>query len=127
LAAASGYKDAVQNRNKISAQMMPAQIAEAQKRSAEWLKMANATPMQATQGRVRLKMDGGTFVVPVQINGTMTLDFVIDSGAADVSVPADVVSTLIRAGSKSRILLGRIRTFWLMARQRNLQLSRSEH
>jgi hypothetical protein len=42
-------------------------------------------------------MDGGTFVVPVQINGTMTPDFVIDSGATDVSVPADVVSTLMRA------------------------------
>jgi Trypsin/gag-polyprotein putative aspartyl protease len=48
---------------------------------------------------VPLKMDGGIFVVPVQINGTMTLDFVIDSGAADVSVPADVVSTLMRAGT----------------------------
>jgi predicted aspartyl protease len=35
-------------------------------------------------------MDGGIFVVPVQINGTMTLDFVTDSGASDVSVPADV-------------------------------------
>jgi clan AA aspartic protease (TIGR02281 family) len=54
---------------------------------------------QATQGRVPLRMDSGTFVVPVQINGIMTLDFVIDSGAADVSVPADVVSTLIRAGA----------------------------
>jgi clan AA aspartic protease (TIGR02281 family) len=48
---------------------------------------------------VPLKMDGGTFVVPVQINGTMTLDFVIDSGATDVSVPADVVSTLMRVGA----------------------------
>jgi clan AA aspartic protease (TIGR02281 family) len=80
--------------------MTPAQIAEAQKRSAEWRpKMANAAPKQATQGRVPLKMDGGTFIVPVQINGAMTLDFVIDSGASDVSVPADVVSTLMRAGA----------------------------
>jgi clan AA aspartic protease (TIGR02281 family) len=52
-----------------------------------------------TRSGVPLKMDGGIFVVPVQINGTMTLDFVIDSGAADVSVPADVVSTLRRAGT----------------------------
>jgi clan AA aspartic protease (TIGR02281 family) len=65
---------------------------------AQWL-TTNAAPKQATQGRVPLKMDGGTFVVPVQINGTMTLDFVIDSGAADVSVPADVVSTLMRVGA----------------------------
>jgi uncharacterized protein len=98
LAAARGHKDAAQNRNKISAQMTPAQMAEAQKLGREWLQKINA-PMRAAQGRVPLKMDGGTFVVPVQINGTMTLDFVIDSGAADVSMPADVVSTLIRAGT----------------------------
>ena len=42
---------------------------------------------------------GGTFVVPVQINGAITLDFTIDSGAADVSVPADVFSTLTRTGT----------------------------
>ena len=45
---------------------------------------------------VQLKNDGGIFVVPVEINGAITLDFIVDSGASDVSVPADVVSTLIR-------------------------------
>ena len=56
--------------------------------------------------RVPLKRDGGTFVVPVLINGAISLDFVIDSGAADVSIPSDVFSTLIRAGTveKSDIL-----------------------
>lgn len=43
-----------------------------------------------------LKKEGGTFVVPVQINGAITLDFTVDSGASDVSVPADVYLTLIR-------------------------------
>ena len=43
--------------------------------------------------------DGGTFRVPVTINGQLTLNFVIDSGAADVSVPADVVMTLLRTGT----------------------------
>jgi hypothetical protein len=43
--------------------------------------------------------DGGTFRVPVTINGQLTLKFVIDSGAADVSVPADVVMTLLRTGT----------------------------
>jgi hypothetical protein len=37
--------------------------------------------------------EGGTFRVPVTINDELTLKFVIDSGAADVSVPADVVMT----------------------------------
>ena len=38
-------------------------------------------------------------MVPVLINGAITLNFVIDSGATDVSVPADVVMTLIRTGT----------------------------
>jgi clan AA aspartic protease (TIGR02281 family) len=50
---------------------------------------------------VPLKQRGGTFVVPVTINGTIQLAFTIDSGAADVSIPADVVITLIRAGTIS--------------------------
>jgi tetratricopeptide (TPR) repeat protein/predicted aspartyl protease len=48
---------------------------------------------------VPMVQDGGTFVVPVRINDQITLKFVIDSGASDVSVPADVVMTLIRTGT----------------------------
>ena len=48
---------------------------------------------------VSLKKTGGTFVVPVQINGAITLDFTVDSGASDVSIPADVFSTLARTGT----------------------------
>jgi len=71
------------------------------------LKPAVAMPGNAVQppfgasnpsGRmeVPLSLEGGVLTVPVEINGAITLDFVIDSGAADVNVPADVVSTLIR-------------------------------
>ena len=45
---------------------------------------------------VPLKQEGGIFVVPVEINGAITLEFAVDSGAADVSVPVDVFSTLRR-------------------------------
>jgi clan AA aspartic protease (TIGR02281 family) len=48
---------------------------------------------------VALKEEGGTFVVPVQINGAITLDFTVDSGAADVQIPLDVFRTLVRAGT----------------------------
>jgi predicted aspartyl protease len=48
---------------------------------------------------VPLQKDGGTYVVPVLINGVFTLPFVVDSGAADVSIPADVVLTLFRTGT----------------------------
>ena len=56
-------------------------------------------PSNTTRIEIPLKSLGGTFVVPVFINGAITLNFVVDSGAADVAVPADVVGTLIRAGT----------------------------
>jgi clan AA aspartic protease (TIGR02281 family) len=50
-------------------------------------------PSDTTRTEVPLKSVGGTFVVPVFINGAITLNFVVDSGAADV------VGTLTRAGT----------------------------
>jgi clan AA aspartic protease (TIGR02281 family) len=54
-----------------------------------------------SRAEVPSKKDGGTFVVPVQINGALTLDFTIDSGAAVVTLPSDVFSTLRRTGTIS--------------------------
>jgi clan AA aspartic protease (TIGR02281 family) len=48
---------------------------------------------------VQMVHDGGTFKVPVTINGQLTLDFIVDSGAADVSIPMDVFLTLSRTGT----------------------------
>jgi hypothetical protein len=48
---------------------------------------------------IQLTTRGGTFSIPVQLNNTVTLNFVLDTGAADVAVPADVVSTLLRSGT----------------------------
>jgi hypothetical protein len=48
---------------------------------------------------VSLQRQDGIYVVPVRINDTITLDFIVDSGAADVIIPADVVRTLIRTGA----------------------------
>lgn len=48
---------------------------------------------------VEMVEDGGTLAVPVTINGQLTLKFVVDSGASDVAVPADVAMTLIRTGT----------------------------
>jgi predicted aspartyl protease len=50
---------------------------------------------------VPMKQQGGTFVVPVLINKALTLDFTVDSAASDVSIPADVVMTLVRTGTVS--------------------------
>ena len=43
--------------------------------------------------------NGGTFVVPIVINGALKLDFIFDSGASDVSISPDVALTLIRTGT----------------------------
>ena len=48
---------------------------------------------------IPLKSEGGTFLVPVVINDQITLKFTLDSGATDVSIPADVFSTLVRTGT----------------------------
>ncbi|HEV7733633.1 MAG TPA: retropepsin-like aspartic protease [Candidatus Binatia bacterium] len=50
-------------------------------------------------GEAPLTKKGGVYTVPVRINGAITLGFVVDSGAAEVNVPADVALTLIRAGT----------------------------
>jgi clan AA aspartic protease (TIGR02281 family) len=46
-----------------------------------------------------LQEQGGVQSVPVTINDTLTLDFMVDSGAAVVSIPADVVQVLARIGT----------------------------
>ena len=48
---------------------------------------------------VPLKEDSGLFVVSVEINGAITLDFAVDSGAGNVTIPADVYYTLVRTGT----------------------------
>jgi hypothetical protein len=55
----------------------------------------------AVESGIRVKMiqSGGVYHVPVLINDALKLDFVVDSGASDVTIPADVVLTLIRTGT----------------------------
>ena len=50
---------------------------------------------------IPLIRERGTFVVPVVINDKIRLNFTIDSGATDVSIPANVFFMLTRAGTIS--------------------------
>jgi gag-polyprotein putative aspartyl protease len=63
--------------------------------------LAVVVPHTAYPDVIPLKSEGGTFVVPVLINDKLTLDFTLDSGAADVSIPLDVFSTLERTRTVS--------------------------
>lgn len=56
----------------------------------------------ALHSEVKVARDNGGFDVPATLNGAVTVNFLIDSGASDVSIPADVVLTLLRSGTVSR-------------------------
>jgi clan AA aspartic protease (TIGR02281 family) len=45
---------------------------------------------------IQIEESHGVYMLPVRINDTITIPFVLDSGAGDVSVPEDVFKTLIR-------------------------------
>ena len=82
-------------RQQVMAKMMAEQFAWLQR-----LQVGSAVTPQPKSGMsVPMRMEGGTYVVPVLINGAIPLDFVVDSGASDVSIPADVVMTLMRTGT----------------------------
>jgi clan AA aspartic protease (TIGR02281 family) len=48
---------------------------------------------------VAIEPHDGAFVIPVVLNNVMTVKFIVDSGSADVSIPEDVASTLMRSGT----------------------------
>lgn len=50
---------------------------------------------------IPMQNESGVFVVPVRLNDAILLKAIVDSGAADVAVPSDIVSTLIRTGTIS--------------------------
>jgi predicted aspartyl protease len=109
LAAAGGYKDAASARDTVAAKMTQAQIVEAQQLAQNLSKnralsalLFGSQPSFAPAAKgalIPLQLYGGVFTVPVSINDKLTLNFMLDSGAADVSIPADVVSTLWRTGT----------------------------
>ena len=48
---------------------------------------------------IPLTLYGSTMTAPVQINGAITLNFVLDTGASTVILTDDVIRTLRRAGA----------------------------
>ena len=59
-------------------------------------KFIGGTKASVSQLEVQMVKEGGVYVVPIRFNGVLTLNGIVDSGAADVSIPSDIVSTLIR-------------------------------
>jgi clan AA aspartic protease (TIGR02281 family) len=47
--------------------------------------------------RIKLLKKGNIYTVPVKINQSITLDFVVDSGASDVMISDDIFSALVKS------------------------------
>jgi len=61
----------------------------------------STSPPAGRSHTIALQKDGGTYSVPVIINGIITLDFLLDSGADTVAIPVDVALTLMHANKIS--------------------------
>jgi hypothetical protein len=96
---ANGNKIIMHSTTLCTAEAADAQVATAPDSTST--PEATSTPelTSTPSSSVPMVSDGGTFRIPVTINGQLTLNFVVDSGATDVSIPADVVLTLWRAGT----------------------------
>lgn len=64
-----------------------------------YLMFALFSPSWVRATEVPLVKAGGVFEVPVRVNGVITLNFIVDSGASTVQIPADVALTLLRTGT----------------------------
>ena len=51
------------------------------------------------ENRVLLVSTGGVLLAPVVVNNAIKLNFLVDSGASDVSIPSDVFSAMLRSGA----------------------------
>ncbi len=66
---------------------------------ARWVMIMALLAHPAAALEVKLDKRQGIYQLPARINNVITLDFVLDSGAAEVVIPADVVLTLLRTGT----------------------------
>jgi clan AA aspartic protease (TIGR02281 family) len=73
-------------------------------RNGDYLGTTPGSTYSTAAGTVEIPLSrhSGTFTVPATVNGVVALDFYLDTGAADVSVPAYVFEALKRAGSISK-------------------------
>ncbi len=57
------------------------------------------SPLHSEATEIQLEKQAGIYTLPVRINGVISLNFILDSGASEVVIPVDVVLTLVRAGT----------------------------
>jgi clan AA aspartic protease (TIGR02281 family) len=111
-----GREQAVRNREIVAAKMTQAQLAQAQGLASQ-CRLQNfktcgtltadsaetsveiATGGSGARKIVLLENDSGTYRVRVVVNDVIALNFMLDTGASDVSIPANVLATLMETGT----------------------------
>jgi len=83
----------------LEAERLNPGLTEFSPKSVRELKVQLGLPVPTTDSRIPLENLGGTMVAPVVINNAIKLNFFVDSGASEVSIPADVFSTLLRTNT----------------------------
>jgi hypothetical protein len=60
-----------------------------------------AFPVSSKSGatEIQLQEQGGVYTVPARINGVITLNFILDSGAAEVCIPSNIVAGFLKSGT----------------------------
>ena len=54
---------------------------------------------QAAALEIPLEKHGDVYTLPVLVNGSITVNFILDTGASEVVIPSNYVTTLLRAGT----------------------------
>jgi hypothetical protein len=54
-----------------------------------------------SSSEIQLKRRGNEYLVPIRVNQTITLPFVLDTASTELQLPEDLALTLIRAGALS--------------------------
>ena len=69
------------------------------KNQEEELEFSNYHNYVEPTEQIKLTFQNGVYKVPVKLNNTLTMDFVLDLGASDVSISPDIFLVLYRAGT----------------------------
>jgi hypothetical protein len=54
---------------------------------------------QARAAEIQLQEHGGVYTLPVVVNGVITLNFILDSGASEVCIPSNILQALLHEGT----------------------------
>ena len=61
-----------------------------------WL-ISSLRPLSSFADQIPLEQEHGVYMVPVRINQAVSIPFIVDSGASEMAIPADVFRTLMRS------------------------------